>query len=45
GDFYAVRPLEAMGVDLERGVLRLSFVHYTSADDVQGLIQALDAVL
>ena len=45
GDFYAVRPLQAMGVDLERGVLRLSAAHYTSAGDVERLIAALDAVL
>ena len=45
GDFYAVRPLEAMGVDLERGVLRMSLTHYTSAEDVERLIKALDAEL
>ena len=45
GDFYAVRPLEAMGVDPARGVLRLSFVHYTTEDEVQRLIRALDQVL
>ena len=45
GDFYAVRPLQAMGVDLDRGVLRLSFVHYTGAEDVARLISALDEVL
>jgi selenocysteine lyase/cysteine desulfurase len=45
GDFYAVRPLQAMGVDLDRGVLRLSFVHYTSDDDIRRLIRALDVVL
>lgn len=45
GDFYAVRPLTAMGVDLEKGVLRLSMVHYTSADDVARLIGALETVL
>ncbi len=45
GDFYAVRPLEAMGVDLTKGVLRLSAVHYTSAEDVARLISALDRVL
>jgi len=45
GDFYAVRPLTAMGVDLEKGVLRLSMVHYTSADDVSRLVGALDRVL
>jgi cysteine desulfurase family protein (TIGR01976 family) len=45
GDFYAVRPLTAMGVDLNQGVLRLSMVHYTSAQDVERLIGALDKVL
>ncbi|MDI3334827.1 aminotransferase class V-fold PLP-dependent enzyme [Defluviimonas aestuarii] len=45
GDFYAVRPLTAMGIDLDRGVLRLSMVHYTSAEDVTRLIAALDKVL
>lgn len=45
GDFYAVRPLTAMGVDLEKGVLRMSAVHYTSAEDVARLIAALDDLL
>ncbi|MGL6210403.1 MAG: aminotransferase class V-fold PLP-dependent enzyme, partial [Paracoccaceae bacterium] len=45
GDFYAVRPLEAMGIDREKGVLRMSSVHYTSAGDVERLIGALDQVL
>ena len=45
GDFYAVRPLTAMGVDLGKGVLRLSGAHYTGADDVARLIAALDRVL
>ncbi len=45
GDFYAVRPLEAMGVDTGKGVLRVSFVHYTSKAEVDRLISALDQVL
>ncbi|EIE52253.1 aminotransferase, class V [Citreicella sp. 357] len=45
GDFYAVRPLQAMGIDTVKGVLRLSFVHYTSPDEVDQLLAALDAVL
>ncbi len=45
GDFYAVRPLEAMGIDPAKGVLRMSMVHYTSADDVARLIAALERVL
>ncbi|MEO1339340.1 MAG: nitrogen fixation protein NifS, partial [Myxococcota bacterium] len=43
--FYAPRVLERMNVDPERGVLRMSFVHYTAPDDVDALIQALDRVL
>jgi selenocysteine lyase/cysteine desulfurase len=45
GDFYAPRPLAAMRVDRAKGVLRMSLVHYTSAEDVARLIAALDAVL
>ncbi len=42
GDFYAVRPLQAMGIDLAKGVLRLSFVHYTTEAERDRLIEALD---
>ena len=45
GDFYAVRPLEALGIDRGKGVLRLSFTHYTSEAEVTQLITALDRVL
>lgn len=45
GDFYAVRALEAMGINPETGVLRLSFTHYTSKEEVTQLIEALDRVL
>ncbi|MEY3960930.1 MAG: hypothetical protein RIR14_1584 [Pseudomonadota bacterium] len=45
GDFYAVRPLAALGIDREKGVLRMSAAHYTSAEDVSRLIAALDLVL
>ena len=45
GDFYAVRPLTALGVDLEQGVLRMSLGHYTSATEVSQLIAALDRAL
>jgi len=45
GDFYASRPLQAMGVDPQKGVLRLSFVHYTSQSEVDHLLMALDQVL
>lgn len=45
GDFYAVRVLEALGIPLEPGVLRVSFVHYTSEGEVAQLMEALEAVL
>ena len=45
GDFYAVRCLHAQGVDPEHGALRVSFVHYTSAQEVAKLIDALDQIL
>ena len=45
GDFYGVRCLEAQGVDPVHGVLRLSFVHYTKAEEVDKLITVLDQVL
>jgi selenocysteine lyase/cysteine desulfurase len=45
GDFYAVRALSAMGIDPAQGVLRLSFVHYTSRAEIDHLLNALDDVL
>ncbi|MEM9967804.1 MAG: aminotransferase class V-fold PLP-dependent enzyme [Pseudomonadota bacterium] len=45
GDFYAGRALQAMGVDPAKGVLRLSFTHYTSEGEIDQLLNALDAVL
>ncbi len=45
GSFYANRALAAQGVELDHGVLRLSFVHYTTEAEVDRLIRALDRVL
>lgn len=45
GDFYAVRPLEALGVDPAHGVLRVSFTHYTTGAEIDRLMTALDHVL
>ena len=44
-DFYAVRPLKALGVPEATDVLRLSFVHYTRSEEIAALIAALDDVL
>jgi cysteine desulfurase family protein (TIGR01976 family) len=45
GHFYAYRLIEALGIDTEEGALRTSFVHYTSQDEVDQLIAALDQLL
>lgn len=45
GHFYAVRPLDAMGIPRDPGVLRMSFVHYTTDEDVTRLVEALDSIL
>jgi len=43
GHFYALRLLEALGAP--GGAVRVSFVHYTSKDDITQLLGALDAAL
>ncbi len=45
GDFYAVRPLMGMNIPTKPGVLRLSFVHYTTMDEVDRLIEGLSEAL
>jgi selenocysteine lyase/cysteine desulfurase len=41
GHYYAARVLDALGLDPDRGVVRLSFVHYTSRSDVDRAAEAL----
>ena len=45
GHFYAYRLVEALDIDLDDGVVRASFVHYTAPDEVQQLIRALDSLI
>lgn len=45
GSFYANRALQGQGIDPTHGVVRLSFVHYTNASDLDRLRAALDEVL
>lgn len=45
GHFYGYRLLKALNIDPTHGVLRLSFVHYTSETDISRTIDALDRVL
>lgn len=41
GHFYAIRLLEALGIDPARGVLRISLVHYNTDEEVDRLLEAL----
>jgi len=45
GNFYAYRLVEALGYDPDDGVLRASFVHYTSPEEISRLIEALDSLV
>jgi selenocysteine lyase/cysteine desulfurase len=45
GNFYAVRLLEGMNVNPERGAVRLSLLHYNSPAEVAGVIEALEQIL
>lgn len=45
GHFYAVRPLREMNIDTDPGVIRISFVHYTSPEEIEQLLQGLEDAL
>ena len=45
GDFYAYRLVESLGYDMDDGVVRASFVHYTSPEEIDRLITALDQLI
>lgn len=45
GNFYAYRLIEALGIDTDDGAVRTSFVHYTTREEVDRLIAALDQIL
>lgn len=45
GDFYAYRLAQALGIDLDDGAVRASFVHYTTPVEIERLITTLDALL
>ena len=45
GTFYAGRVLGAMGVNEDKGVLRLSFTHYTTKGEMDKLLNTLDDLL
>ena len=45
GDFYAVRPLMDMGIPTDPGVIRMSYLHYTSKEEIEQLISGLSEAL
>ena len=45
GHFYAVRPLMDMDIPIQPGVLRISFLHYTSKEEINQLIEGLKLAL
>ena len=45
GNFYAYRLIQALGIDSEDGAVRVSFVHYTSKEEVDRLLQELGRCL
>jgi len=45
GSYYADRVLDGLDVDVERGVVRVSWVHYTSMADIDLLLAGLEAAL
>lgn len=45
GDFYARRLVQALGLEKNNGVVRVSMVHYNTIAEVEKLISKLDAIL
>jgi len=45
GNFYAYRPLMDMDIPTDPGVIRISFVHYTSPEEIQQVITGLKDAL
>ena len=45
GDFYAKRLIEALGLQNQGGVVRISIAHYNTLDEIDQLIQHLDEVI
>ncbi|MDH5797284.1 MAG: aminotransferase class V-fold PLP-dependent enzyme, partial [Paracoccaceae bacterium] len=45
GDFYGIRPLQGVGIDPAVGVLRISFTHYTTPEEIEKLLGALEQVI
>lgn len=45
GDFYAARLIDSLGLRAQNGVVRASFVHYNTLEEVNRLVDVLDRIL
>lgn len=45
GNFYAYRLINALGIEPEDGVVRISLVHYSSQSDIDRITQTLDEII
>ncbi|MDB5931546.1 MAG: cysteine desulfurase-like protein, partial [Polaromonas sp.] len=45
GDFYAKRLIEALGLDSQGGVVRVSIAHYNTLAEIDKLIEHLDQAI
>jgi selenocysteine lyase/cysteine desulfurase len=45
GHFYAYRLVKTLHIDTGDGLLRASFVHYTSVDEINRLVAALRTIV
>jgi selenocysteine lyase/cysteine desulfurase len=43
GDYYALEPMRALGLSDSGGAVRAGFLHYTSEEEVDRLVEALSA--
>jgi selenocysteine lyase/cysteine desulfurase len=41
GHYYAVEPMNALGLMADGGAVRIGFVHYHGPDDVDRVLEAL----
>lgn len=42
---YAHKLVQSLGLDLADGVVRVSFVHYNTVEEVERVVKALEVVL
>jgi len=45
GDYYALEPMRALGLGDSGGAVRAGFLHYTTEAEVDGLLEALSALV